>query len=165
MSALYQLAADYKEAAERLSESGLDEQTITDTLEGLSGDLEWKAIHLAKIIRNIEAETAAIREAVDDMVKRANTEEAKANRLRKYLKDCLQQADLRKVSCPFFVISVKATPAAVVIDDEKMIPGNWMVWPPLPPPRPNKRLIAEAIKAGEKVPGAHLETGTRLEIK
>ena len=165
MTALYQLVADYKEAAERLSESGLDEQTITDTLEGLSGDIEWKAIHIAKIIRNIEAETSAIRSAVDDMVKRANAEEAKAKRLRDYLKDCLQQAEIRKVSCPFFVVSLKATPAAVVIDDEKLIRGDLMVWPPAPPPKPDKRAIAEVIKAGEEVAGAHLESGTRLEIK
>jgi len=165
MTALYQLAADYKEAAERLSESGLDEQTITDTLEGLSGDIEQKAINLAKLIRNIEAETSAIRSAVDDMVKRANAEEAKAKRLRDYLKYCLQQAEIRKVSCPFFVVSLKATPAAVVIDDEKLIRGNLMVWPPAPPPKPDKRAIADVIKAGEEVAGAHLESGTRLEIK
>lgn len=165
MTALYQLVADYKEAAERLSESGLDEQTITDTLEGLSGDIEQKAINLAKLIRNIEAETSAIRSAVDDMVKRANAEEAKAKRLRDYLKDCLQQAEIRKVSCPFFVVSLKATPAAVVIDDEKLIRGDLMVWPPAPPPKPDKRAIAEVIKAGEEVAGAHLESGTRLEIK
>ena len=165
MTALYQLAADYKEAAERLAESGLDEQTITDTLEGLSGDIEQKVIHIAKWVRNIEAETAAIRAAVDDMVKRANAEEAKAKRLRDYLKDCLQQAEIRKVACPFFVVSIKATPAAVVIEDEKLIPGNLMSWPPAPPPKPDKRAIAEAIKAGEEVAGAHLESGTRLEIK
>lgn len=162
---LFQLAADYKEAAGRLSESGLDEKTITDTLEGLSGDIEWKAIHIAKIIRNMEAETAAIRSAIDDMVARANAEEAKATRLRAYLKDCLQQADIRKVSCPYFVISIKATPEAVVIDDEKLIRGDLMVWPPAPPPRPDKRAIAEAIKAGETVAGAHLQNGTRIEIK
>jgi hypothetical protein len=165
MTALYQLAADYKEAAERLAESGLDEQTITDTLEGLSGDIEQKAIHIAKWVRNLEAETSAIRAAVDEMVKRANSEEAKAKRLRDYLKDCLQQAEIRKVSCPFFVVSIKATPAAVVIEDEKLIPGNLMSWPPAPAPKPDKRAIAEAIKAGKEVAGARLEGGTRLEIK
>ncbi len=165
MTALYQLVADYKEAAERLSESGLDEQTITDTLEGLSGDIEQKAINLAKLIRNIEAETSAIRSAVDDMVKRANAEEAKAKRLRDYIKDGLQQAKIRKVACPFFVVSIKATPAAVVIEDEKLIPGNLMSWPPAPAPKPDKRAIAEAIKAGKEVAGARLEGGTRLEIK
>lgn len=63
------------------------------------------------------------------------------------------------------MISIKATPAAVVIDDEKLIRGDLMVWPTPPPPRPDKRAIAEAIKAGETVAGAHLESGTRMEIK
>lgn len=165
MSALYQLAADYKDAAERLSESGLDEQTIVDTLEGLSGDIEQKAINIAKMIRNIEANTAAIWSAIDGMVTRAEAADAKAKRLREYLKDCLQQAEIRTVACPYFVVSIKSTPPSVVIDDENLIRGDLMVWPTAPPPRPDKRAIAESIKAGAIVAGAHLESGTRVNIK
>jgi hypothetical protein len=165
MSALYQLAAEYKEAAERLSESGLDEQTIVDTLEGLSGDIEQKAVNIAKLIRNIESDTVAVRSAIDDMVTRAKAADAKAIWLREYIHNSMLQAGIKKISCPFFVISIKATPAAVVIDDEKLIRGDLMVWPTPPPPRPDKRAIAEAIKAGETVAGAHLESGTRMEIK
>lgn len=162
---LFQMAAEYQEAAARLSDSGLDDQTVSDTLEGLSGDIEQRAVNIAKLIRNIESEASAIRSAIDDMAKRANAADARANRLREYLKCCMQQANIRKVSCPHFVVSIKATPASVVIDDEKLIPGNLLVWPPAPHPRPDKRAIAEAIKAGDAVAGAHLESGTRIEIK
>lgn len=165
MTALYQLAADYQEAAEKLAESGLDDQTIADTLDGLAGDIEQKAIQIAKMIRNLEAEEEAIRKAVDDMVKRANAADARAAHLREYLRQNLLQAGIKKVACPYFVISIKATPASVVIDDEKMIRGDLMVWPSAPPPRPDKRAIAAALKAGEEVQGAHLESGTRLEIR
>lgn len=165
MTALYQLASEYQEAAERLAESGLDDQTISDTLEGIAGDIEEKAIQIAKLVRNIEAESSAIREAVDAMVKRANAADARAANLREYLRQNLLQAGIKKVSCPYFVISVKSTPASVVIDDEQLIRGDLMVWPPAPPPRPDKRAIAAALKAGEEVQGAHLESGTRLEIR
>ena len=45
---LYKIAADYAEAAARLAETDLDEQTIADTLEGLAGDLRDKAIAVAQ---------------------------------------------------------------------------------------------------------------------
>ena len=53
---LYKIAADYAEAAARLAETDLDDQTIADTLEGLAGDLRDKAIAVASVIRNMEAD-------------------------------------------------------------------------------------------------------------
>ena len=70
MSALYELAAEYREAAHRLADTDLDEQTIADTLDGMAGELEQKAIAVAMVIRNIKAEEDAIQQAVAGMVER-----------------------------------------------------------------------------------------------
>ena len=40
MTALYELAAEYRADAEKLADMDLDEQTLADTLEGLGGELE-----------------------------------------------------------------------------------------------------------------------------
>lgn len=165
MSTLFELAAEYQNAAEQLEESGFDAQTIADTLEGLSGDLEQKAINIAKMIRNLEAEEDAIRKAIDDMVKRANATEARAQGLREYLKIGLQQSGVRKISCPWFVISLRQNNPYVVVDAADLIPDHMMVFPDPPPPRPDKRAICEALKSGERIAGAHLERGMRVEIR
>jgi hypothetical protein len=45
------------------------------------------------------------------------------------------------------------------------VPEKFMKAPPPPPPALDKKAVAEALKAGEDVPGCRLEQGTRLEIK
>ena len=164
MSALFELASEYREAHERMEAAGFDAQTIADTLDGIAGDLEEKAIAVAKFARNLEAETSAIMDAIANMQSRADANARKAQGLRKYLMDAMVAAGVRKVSCPFFVVSVRETPAAVVIDDALAIPERFLVHPEAPPPRPDKRAIAEAIKS-ESVPWAHLQKSTRLDIR
>ena len=164
MSTLYELAAEYRGAHERMEAAGFDEQTIADTLDGMSGDLEEKAIAVAKFARNLEAEADAISDAIKAMQARASATAHKAVGLRKYLMDAMIAAGVRKVACPYFVVSVRETPAAVVIDDEAAIPSHFMVQPEQPPPRPDKRAIAEAIKSFP-VPWAHLQKSTRLDIR
>lgn len=165
MSTLFELAAEYQNAAEQLEESGFDAQTIADTLEGLSGDLEQKAINIAKMIRNLEAEEDAIRKAIDDMVKRANATESRAQGLREYLKIGLQQSGVRKISCPWFVISLRENIPHVIIDAPDMLADRFMIFPDPPAPRPDKRAIAAAFRSGETVSGARMERGMRVEIR
>lgn len=49
MTALYALTQQYMDAANKLADMDLDEQTLADTLEGLSGDFEAKAVSVAMI--------------------------------------------------------------------------------------------------------------------
>jgi len=60
---LYSLAAEYRQAAESIANLDLDDQTIADTLEGLSGELEVKATNVAMFAKNLEATATAIKEA------------------------------------------------------------------------------------------------------
>ena len=165
MSALYELAAEYREAAHRLADTDLDEQTIADTLDGMAGEIEQKAVAVAMVIRNIKAEEDAIQQAVTGMVERQKAKAKTVERLKDYLKNNLEACGLKKVESPYFVVSVRANPASVVIDDESAIPTMFLVCPPAPAPRPDKTAIKEAIKAGANVPGAHVSSSTRLDIK
>jgi hypothetical protein len=164
MSALFELAAEYREAHERMEAAGFDAQTIADTMDGMASDLEEKAIAVAKFVRNLEAEAAAINEAIKAMQDRATATANRAAGLRKYLMDAMIASGVRKVSCPYFVVGVRDTPAAVVIDDESAIPSRFMVQPEAPPPRPDKRAIAKSIEV-EPVPWAHLQKSTMLYIR
>jgi hypothetical protein len=88
--------------------------------------------------------------------------------LRTYLLNNLQASGITKIDTPELVVSVKKNPASVVIDDEKVIPPEFMVTPPPAPPplpRPDKGAIRDAIKAGTDVPGCRLVQGARLEIR
>lgn len=163
--ALYQLADEYAVAVQRLSDLELDDQTIADTLEGLQGALEIKATNVAMFARNLEAAAEQIRQAESAMAARRKAIENRAGRIREYLMVNMEKAGISKIECPYFRIAVRENPPAVVIDMQGEIPQEFMKQPEPPPPSPDKKAIAEAIKAGRSVPGAHLERGKRIEIK
>lgn len=162
---LYELARD-KVELERLMEYGdLDPQTIIDTLEGVEGALEEKAINVAKVTRNLDAVAVAVRDAGKAMLDRAARLEKRAESIRQYLLMNMEFAGITKIECPQFVIAVKRNPPAVVIDDEKFIPAEYLTQPDPPAPRPDKAKIRDAIKAGEDVPGARLVQSDRVDIR
>lgn len=165
MTQLYLLANEYRAAADQLADMDLDEQTIADTLESLSGDLEVKATNVAMFCRNLEAAAASIKEAEGAMSARRKAIEKRADNLRQYLLASMQTAGINKIECPYFALSIKTNPPAVVINEPGLIPAEFMRRPEPPPPAPDKTAIKEAIKAGREVPGAHLAQGSRLDIK
>lgn len=164
MTALYQLTADYREAAERLTDSDLPEEVIRDTLEGLAGEIEAKAQNVAFIIRNMEVSAKAIREAAASMLDRAKSEENRAANIKRYLLENMIASGISKIECPYFKLSVRDNPPSTVIDDESLIPVTLLREIPARY-EPNKLDIKMALQEGLEVPGAHLERSKRLEIK
>jgi hypothetical protein len=164
MTALYVLAQDYRAAAAQLANLDLDDQTIADTLESLSGDLEIKAQNVAMMARLFDADAAAVKQWAKDAAERAKAIEARADRLRSYLASNLEAAGIEKVEGPGVSISFRKS-SAVVIDGEDLIPAEFMRQKPAPAPEPDKAAIAAAIKAGQEVPGAHIEHRRSLQIK
>jgi hypothetical protein len=133
---------------------------------GIVGRIDYEAaIATDMIFRPAQtAEANAIKEAIAAMQARQKAAEARADRLRDYLMGALEQCGIKRVSCPHFAIAIKAKPASVVIDDATLLPFWFLTVPPTPEPQPNKIAIREALKHGP-VPGAHLQQGSRLEIK
>ena len=165
MPHLYEIVA-HRAEFERLAEQGdLDPQLIMDTLESLDGELNDKAVAIGQFTRNLDATAQAVREAGKAMLDRAARLEKRAESIRSYMLYQLQFAGVSKIECPWFVIQVKHNPPSVVIDDEAAIPAAYKVQPEPPAPRPDKKAIAAALKAGEDVPGARLVQSDRLEIK
>jgi len=165
MTALYEIAAEYRDAATKLAELDLDAQTVADTLEGLSGDLETKAQNVAFFVRNLEATAAAIKQAEADMAARRKAMENRADGLKRYIFESMTVAGIEKIECPHFRLAIKNNPAAVDVFEPGLVPASFMRTPEPPPPALDKTAIKEALKAGQDVPGARLTSGQRLEIK
>lgn len=165
MTALYDIAREYREAAEKLADLDLPPEVLEDTLESLSGDLEAKATNTAFVIRNLEASAAAIKEAEAQMAARRKALENRAARVRDYLLANMLMAGVQKIECPYFRLAVRDNPPAVEVYEPGLIPAEYMRQPDPPPPAPDKTAIKEAMKAGHDVPGCRLTAGKRLEIK
>ena len=165
MNTLYDIAAEYRQTADKLADLDLDEQTIADTLEGMSGALEVKAQNVVMFARNLEATATAIKEAETAMAARRKAIEHRAAGLRRYALSAMQVAGVQSIECPYFKLSVRKNPPAVEVFDAAQIPAQFMRTPEPPPPAPDKKAITEAIKAGKEVPGARLLSGERLEVR
>lgn len=165
MTSLYDIAAEYRQTADKLADLDLDEQTIADTLEGMSGALEVKAQNVVMFARNLEATATAIKEAETAMASRRKAIEHRAAGLRRYALSAMQVAGVQSIECPYFKLSVRKNPPAVEVFDAAQIPAQFMRTPEPPPPAPDKKAITEAIKAGKEVPGARLVSGERLEVR
>lgn len=162
---LYNIAAEYAQIVAALMATDADEQTIADTLEGEAYPLEIKAQNVGYAIKTLLANAEAIKAAEAEMAARRKAMENRAARIRDYLLSCMQVAGVQKIDCPHFSIKVAANPPSVVIDDERQLPGAFMKAPEPPPPQPDKKAIAEALKAGQDVPGARLMRGYRVDIR
>ena len=165
MSALYLIAQEYRAAAELLADLDLDAQTVADTLDSISGELEQKSVAVAMFARNLEATAEQIKQAEAAMATRRKALENRADSLKRYLLGAMQTTGITKVECPYFKLSVRDNPPAVDVFDATQVPAEFMVTPPPPPAAPDKSAIKAAIKAGQDVPGCRLTQGQRLEIK
>lgn len=165
MSSLYELSNEYLAIQNKLIEADYDEQTIADTLEGMSGELEVKAQNVAFFIRNLESTADQIKQAEKQMADRRKALENKAATIKEYLKINMQKTGINKIECPYFAITLKKNPPAVNIFNESIIPDEYLVQAPPPPPSIDKKAIAEALKSGAQVAGAELTQGERVEIK
>lgn len=162
---LYEAASEFSSVAEQLRSSDLDDQTITDTLEGLSMSVEDKARGVAFVAKDMRAMEVAIKDAENALQQRRMRIQARREWLEHYLLTNMQHCGIKRIEHPLMTIAVRDNPGAVIIEDETRIPWEYMTQPPTPPARAEKKLIADAIRSGKEVPGARLEITQRVEIK
>ena len=164
MTALYEIAAQYRADAALLADLDIDEQTLADTLEGLIGALEVKAQNVVFATRNLEAAAEAIKDAEEKMATRRRAIENRAASLRRYVLASMQAAGVSKIECPYFRVAVQDNPPAVDVYEPGMIPAAYLRAPEPPPPAVDKKALAGVLKAGHAVPGARLVRSQRLVV-
>jgi hypothetical protein len=161
--ALFQLAADYRAAAMKLDDMDLDAQTVSDTLDSLTGDIEVKAQNVAMFAKSLEATADAIKQHEEAQARRRKAIESRAAALRDYIARCMEATGLQRIEAPALRLSFRKV-SCVVIDGMDLLPAEFVRKPEPPQPEPDKRAIAAAIGGGREVPGAHIETRKSLQI-
>ncbi len=161
---LYEIADTYLRALEDLADiEDLPEQAIADTLEGLQGEFEEKAISTGAYVRNLEAEASAIEEARKGMERRQRSLTRHAERLREYIKTHMERTGLPKLKNHYLTLRVQNNPPSVVVEDEDAIPAEYKRSETVTTLL--RAEIGSALKAGHEVPGSHLQRSTRLVIQ
>lgn len=144
------------------------EQALRDTLDGIGGELEDKAADIAVLIKEMNAEAAALREEELNLAERRKAKENRVKWLTQYLADNMQAAGLAKVDRPRATLSFRKS-KGVKIDDEE----GFILWAEEAgqsrflnvKTTVNKTAIRDALKAGDELPGAVIEERQSLQIK
>jgi hypothetical protein len=151
---LHHRLAEYQYLRDRLQAefSDADEETLRDTLEGLSSLPEALAAVARSYLDDLTL-AAALGLRIDDMQERLSRIEHRADKKRELVTSVMERADIKKLAEPDFTASLRASPPAVVVTDERQIPQAY--WKPQPP-KLDRLGISSALKSGGTVPGALL---------
>ena len=133
----------------------IDEETLSDTLEGLT-DLHDK---LAAVIRSQQEDSVlanALKIRIKEMQERHARFEHQVTKKRDLVTTVMDRAGITKIAESDFTASLRNTPRPLVISDDREIPEFY--WKPQDPKLDRKRLIAD-LKSNETIPGACLGNG------
>jgi hypothetical protein len=166
-SSLYLLSSNYLQALDFMTdpELNLPIEAVNDTLEGLTGELEDKAINVAKFIRNMETTANAIKKAEADMAKRRKALETRVQWLEDYLKSSMEATGITKIECPYFKLSIAKNPPALDLFDTQAVPEQYKHIETVTTEQIDRAAIKAALSSGQTITGARLVNGTRLVIK
>ncbi len=164
---LYEISTQYLATAQQLAELDIDEQTLSDTLEAEAWPVEEKVRAVSAVILNLQAEADMVKGTADRIAKRAKALQSRADALHDYLLINMQRTGITEIKAldgTFKAKLYRERDASVVIDEENLIPADYMREIPARC-EPDKVLIKKAINDGYEVPGAHVVKKDRLEIK
>ena len=140
------LAAEFPEA---------DEETLKDTLEGLS-DLNEMLATVTRSYLEDRCLASALRGRLDEMKTRLSRMEATADSKRRILAMVMNRAELRKMIEPDFTLSFRVSPPALSVSDESAVPDAF--WKPQPA-KLDRQALLQHLKSGQQVTGAALNNG------
>ncbi len=144
----------YKAVKDRLraEDPSLDEETLADTVEGLTDVHEI----LASIIRAALADeglAAGLKGRIGEMEDRLSRLQERAAKRRHIAKEVMAELDIKKLQAPDFTASLRPGMASLVVIDEASVPSIY--WEPRPPKLDRVGLLAD-LKQGTDVSGAAL---------
>lgn len=136
----------------------IGEHLDVDALQELEAERREKVENIGLFIKNETAKAQAIADELKAMQARKKAHENRVEALKRYL---LKFGGGETVETARVCVKYSAGRESTVIDEPENIPENYRVYTF----KPDKTAIKKAIKAGEKIPGAHLERKPSVSIK
>lgn len=155
---VYELTGATLKLYDLLEGGEIDEQTFNDTLEAMGA--EEKIDSCCKVIKQLEANAAALKDEAERLKARATTELNGAKRVRQSLITLLQAANKKSVKTLLFSVSQSAR-QSVSIADGAEIPKQFLKVKT----EVDKTALKKALIDGESIDGVSLETNNSITIR
>ncbi len=130
----------------------IDEQTLADTVEGLT-DLHEIVAALIRAALADEALVLGLKCRIGDMQGRLDRLADRASKRRQIAKDVMVELDLKKITAPDFSVSIRPGMPALQVLDEAAVPSIY--WQPSAPRLKRQELLSE-LKDGADITGVAL---------
>ena len=154
MTALHQITDKHRELLKLAEESEDMAQAVADTMEGIEGEFEDKALSLMAVMENIGGDIPAIDEMIVRLTARKKTIQSKQESMKNYLRMNMESSGINKITCPLFTITLAKGRDIVQVDDLGKIPAEYLNIKTSMTPM--KKEILAALKEGEEIDGVSL---------
>lgn len=145
------------------------ENKLLEALTELKGDFDTKAESVSLYIKELEAGTKLLGESIKNLQSRKKAMENKVEHLKSYLLASMETVGESKIETDKVRISLRNNAPSVFIYDEKAFvnqyKGSRDDLLKYSEPTVNKTAIKEALKSGEDIAGATLESKKTITIK
>ena len=136
----------------RAEDPQIDEQTLADTVEGLT-DLHEIITAIIRSVLTDEALATGLKSRIADMQERLDRLQDRASKRRQVAKDVMIDLDIKKITAPDFSVSIRAGLPSLMVIDEAAVPSIY--WQPSAPRLKRQELLSE-LKDGAAIEGVAL---------
>ena len=164
-NSLYSLSNEVERVIQDVvfADGGLSPE-LEQQLDKISGDFKAKAGNIAKWCLNLDANVPGLEQEITRLQKRLKVQGNLNQRLKNYIKYCMENAGLHKLDMATFTISIAKNPPSVEVVTEELLPSKYIRV--VQTQSVDKKQLLQDLKDGEKIEGAALITDkTRLTIR
>src|SRR5262245_63619334 len=136
----------------RAEESQIDEQTLADTVEGLT-DLHEIIAAIVRATLADEALATGLKGRIAEMQDRLERLQDCAAKRRKIAKEVMVELGLKKITAPDFTVSIRPGMPSLLVLNEDVVSSIY--WQPVEPRLKRQELLTE-LKNGSEIEGVAL---------
>lgn len=160
---LYEIPEEYRKVIEGVQ---VDEDTGeilgTDALVEFAGDLNETIKNTGLYLFELDSEAQQIDAQIKRLKARKDGMKRRADTLKNLMLDAMTSSGLKKVSDPLVTVYLRKS-TATIVDEMDILPKDLLRVKV--ETSPDLIAIGKKLKAGEVVPGAHLEERQNVNIK
>ena len=142
----------------RTEDPKIDEQTLADTVEGLT-DLQEIVAAIVRAALADEALATGLKGRIAEMQDRLDRLQECAAKRRQIAKDVMVELDLKKITAPDFTVSIRPGMPSLLVLDEAAVPSIY--WEPRDP-RLDRQGLLNDLKEGADIKGVTLSNPERV---
>ena len=160
---LYGIKETYAQLLECIENDEIPEEAIQDTLDAVEGEFTEKVDNIACLIKNLKAESEAIKQEYKNLMARNRAKENRIEALTNYLSEALQSTGKTKLETARNKLSFRKS-TAVKIANETEFAKKYPEFATYEV-KVSKKDVGAVLKDGKALDGAELIQNVKLQVK